>query len=477
MDVAETTLQFFGAVGTVTGSRALLKVADTSILLDCGLFQGPRELREKNWLVQDFDARKIDAVVLTHAHLDHSGYLPRLVKQGFSGPVYCSVGTSKLLSLVLRDSARLQAEDSDYANRTGHSRHKPALPLYDEADVEMLLKLVRPIRRNQWTALSKRVSFELRRAGHIVGASHVVFDVNMGQSSRKICFSGDVGRPNAWLLKAPDQGLEADVVILESTYGNRMHPTTNSIQDLAAVLKRVLNRGGVAVLPAFAIGRAQDLLFAISFAEKQGWMPSYPVILDSPMSSQATEIFVHDKEDSKLSSAFGTGQGSLFPKFFETAESTDESMLACMRDGPMVIVSASGMLSGGRVLHHLRERLPEEKNAVVFCGFQAEGTKGHFLQHARRNQDVLRVHHKEVPVNAEIVTLEGFSAHADQRELLDWLAGFRRLPKHVLLNHGESLAQTEFKKVLETRFPEIEIQIPQMNEKFQLLSSGSIQKI
>jgi metallo-beta-lactamase family protein len=467
-------LQFLGAAQTVTGSRTLLDYDHKRILIDCGLFQGPRSLRQRNW--DHFpEADKIDAVILTHAHIDHSGYLPKLVKDGFRGPIHCSKGTADLLRPLLLDAAHLQEEDAEFANRTRHSKHSPALPLFTEKDAYAALELVQAHERNQWYAITPRLNYRFLRAGHILGASIVQLtwmDTNGAKEEiRTITFSGDLGHDRSPLLKGPEAVLETDYLILESTYGDRSHSRKPPHEELAALVQRVATRGGVLVIPAFSIGRTQDILVILNELENAGRVPKLPIFLDSPMSQNVTEIYKRHPEDQKYFAVDPLQESPLEQSRFITVKSADESMLLCMRDGPMIVISAAGMLSGGRILHHLKHRLPDPRNAVLFVGFQAAETKGRLLQNGIQD---IRIHHQLVTVEAEIVTIDGFSAHGDVEDLTSWVARFQRRPKTIFLNHGEPEALFAFKNRLQTEFPEISVEIAELSRTWLLNGVDSV---
>jgi metallo-beta-lactamase family protein len=429
--------EFLGAAGRVTGSRTLIRYAPgKKLLLDCGLFQGTREEREKNWAPFLSESNRPDSIVITHAHLDHSGYLPRLYREGYRGPVYASEGTCELLDVLLKDAAKLQEEDAEYANRTGHSKHKPAQPLFDHNDAEGVLTLLQPQKRDEWIRIERDVGVRFGCAGHIPGASFVTFDFGGERGSRLVTFSGDIGHNRSQILRPPEDPGECDLLILESTYGGRFHSTLDPSTDFAKIAERTFRRNGVLVIPSFAVGRAQDLLFLIRSLEKSGRIPSVPVILDSPMATKATDIFLALREDHRSPDLFADGMSSLVPAQFENTTSIDESFLACLREGPLVVISASGMLSGGRVLHHLKKRLPEEQNTLLFVGYQAEGSKGRWILDHGREAGTVRIHHQEIQVAAEICSIEGLSAHGDQADLLSWVSKLRRPPQKVICNHG-----------------------------------------
>lgn len=455
-------LKFLGGSQTVTGSKISLSLEDKIFLIDCGLFQGGPELRAQNWDPFPIPVQKFQAVILTHAHLDHSGYLPRLVKQGYNGPVFCTQGTRDLCEILLLDSAHLQEEDAIYANKTGHSRHKPALPLYSAEDVEDTLKLFRPLQRNTWIAISESVSIRFRRSGHIVGSSFVELryqNLHSGES-KILVFSGDIGHNHSKILIGPDEAPpEADLLVLESTYGGKTRSRADPLVEMESVARRTLERGGVLLIPAFAVGRSQEVLHIIRLLEDAGKIPRVPVLLDSPLASKATSVFKNHPEDHVFGTAFLDFDLNFWPSRFEIIESTDDSFMACMRGGPLIVVSAAGMLSGGRILHHLKRRVSEEKNTVLFVGYQAEGSKGRYLQELKSGQGEIRIHHTQIPVNCEIVTLDSLSAHGDPQDLSDWLRKVSTTHTHILLNHGTPEAAKALKDHLGKAFNPKKIEI------------------
>jgi len=436
-----TKLRFLGAADTVTGSRTVVEYNQSRWLVDCGLFQGPKDFRQRNWQAFPVDPASLDAVILTHAHLDHVGYLPRLCSTGFKGRIYCSKGTADLARIILLDAAYLEEEFAKYANETGYSNHKPAFPLFTKEDAERAISQFEPVERYQWIKIGEHASFQLLRAGHIIGASYVQFHLVSDQKTCTITFTGDIGNNRSMILKGPDFLNSSDVLVLESTYGDRLQPRTDPLQELASVANRTFERGGVLVIPAFAVGRAQEVTFMFRQLENRKLIPKVPVILDSPMATSAMGICLKHTEDQILESSFLGSAENFKPAFFEVTESPDDSMVACMRDGPMVVISASGMLNGGRILHHLKHRLPNEKNTVMFTGYQADGTKGRFLQENSGKVECLRIHHRDVPINAEIVTLDVLSSHADYQDTMEWLDAMQVKPKIIALNHGHPNAQ------------------------------------
>lgn len=456
-------LKFLGAAQTVTGSRTLLSYRGKKYLVDCGLFQGPKEKRLLNW--EPFaEAQSIDAVILTHAHIDHSGYLPKLVKEGFRGPIYCSSGTADLCKILLLDSAYLQEEDARFANKTKHSHHDPALPLYTTADAEKALKLLKPVARDKWIDLTEGLSFILKRSGHIIGSSFVQFNYQIENGSRLLTFSGDIGNSRSEILKSPVAIQETDYLILESTYGNRIQDKSDPGIILGEVINKIASQGGVLVIPAFSVGRTQEILYYIRKLENAGKVPKLPVFVDSPMANHATEIYLKHTEDHELVFHEGELEPPICSSCYQPVKSVDESMMLCMRDGPIIVISAAGMLTGGRILHHLKHRLPVAKNIILFVGFQAEGTKGRLLQEGLLK---IRIHHQEIPVEAKIMSMESLSAHADANDIMNWLKRFSKKPSKIFINHGELPASQALQERIQKEMG-IVCQIPAPNEVVEL---------
>ena len=434
-------LTFLGAAGTVTGSRYLLEHRGHRLLVDCGLFQGYKNLRLMNWEPPPFDPGSLDAVLLSHAHLDHSGALPRLVKQGYRGRILATPATRELCEVLLPDSARLQEEDAAYLNRHGRSRHKPALPLYDERDAAQALERFDALAFGRSREVMPGVTLTLRPAGHILGASSVVLEAD----GTVVMFSGDVGRPDDPIHLAPETPPAFDYLVLESTYGDRLHPTGDVPAQLAQIVSRTVGRGGIVVMPAFAVGRAQVLLFLLSRLRSQGAIPDVPVYLNSPMAIDMSDIYLRHKESQRLTAADWTAMAGMT----RNIRTVDESKALSVRREPCVIVSASGMATGGRVLHHLKALAPDARNAIVFAGYQAGGTRGARMVAGERS---IRIFGEDVAVNAEVVSLQGLSAHADAGQLVDWLRGAPRSPRGVFLTHGEPGPADQLRQRLESNF-------------------------
>lgn len=423
------SLTSLGGAGTVTGSKHLLTSGDTRILVDCGLFQGLKNLRELNWQRLEVSPRDIDAVVLTHAHLDHCGYLPRLVLDGFRGKIFCTQATRDVAQLILLDSAWLQEKDADYANRKGFSKHQPALPLYTVPDAERALAHFETVALHSEVELPGGARLVLRRAGHILGATTAQIDIG----GQRIVFSGDLGRYNDRVMHDPEAVPAADYVVIESTYGNRRHDRADAVKMLGEVISRTVQRGGTVVIPAFAIGRAQSLIHDLWLLRQQGGLRHVPVYLDSPMASSATELLHRYKTEHKLEQ-----------RDFEDAcaavtyvRSVEESKALSANRYPKVILSASGMATGGRVLHHIAAFAPDHRNTLLFSGFQAAGTRGRKLLEGARE---VKMFGQWIPVKAEVAELPMLSAHADSDELIQWLSGFQQAPRRVFIVHGESEA-------------------------------------
>ncbi len=433
------SIRFLGAAGTVTGSRFLVEAGAVRVLVDAGLFQGPKELRLRNRAAWPVPPESIHAVVLTHAHLDHSGALPLLARQGFGGPVHCTPATRDLAGLLLPDSGRLQEEEARYANRAGYSKHAPnAAPLYTEADALAVLPALSPLPYGQQRRIAPGFSLRLHRAGHILGSALVELTVAADRAVR-LLFSGDLGRYGAPILPDPEPGLPADALVLESTYAGRRHDPEPPSQQLAAEIRGVVRTGGALIVPAFAVGRTQEVLFTLRELEARGEIPSIPVFVDSPMAVDATPIYLSHREDhdDEMTRRLAAGEEPLRPRLLTFCRSPDQSRRINDVDQPCVILSASGMATGGRVLHHLKRRLPDPRTTVLLVGFQAAGTRGWSLQTGART---LRIHGEDVPVQARVASISGFSAHADEAELSRWLASFPARPGRTFLVHGEPAA-------------------------------------
>ena len=430
-------LTFLGGTGTVTGSRYLVDGSRSRILVDCGLFQGLKGLRQRNWSALPVSIASIGAVVLTHAHVDHSGYLPKLYEQGYRGRVYCTHGTRDLLQLLLPDCAFLQEEEARYANKAGYSKHSPAKPLFTREDAEGALRLLEPMPFHESFSPGPGFTVRFTRAGHIVGSACVA----LGFDGTTLTFSGDVGRPQDPIMKPPEPLSPTDTLVIESTYGDRRHSAQPVHDELARVVNETSARGGVVVVPSFAVGRAQHLLHILATLKGEKRIPDLPIHLDSPMAIEATDLFCKYSDDHRLTSA----QCRLLSQSAHYARTADESKAIDASEGPMVIVSASGMATGGRVLHHLRRFLPDERNHILFVGHQAAGTRGRSLL---EGAEQLKMHGQYVRVRARVSQLDGLSAHADYAEIVAWLKASGIAPKRVFVTHGEPAAADALRRRL-----------------------------
>jgi metallo-beta-lactamase family protein len=435
-----TSITFLGAARTVTGSAYLVDSGRSQVMIDFGMFQGPKDIRQRNWVDPEFPAPQMEALVLTHTHLDHIGRVPRLVKNGFAGPIFCTPPTVELAEVLLKDAAHLQMEDAEYLNRKGLTSHKPAVPLFDDKDVERTLKLFVPVPLGKNHIAAPGVSFSYREAGHLLGAGSIDLTVeNTEGVMRRILFSGDVGRYNAVLAKDPDPCPEADYVLVESTYGNRQHPATSVQDQLQTVLARTFARNGVLLIPAFAVGRAQQMIWLMDRIVREQKLRPFPIYIDSPMAVDATRIYARHGEALKDALTLVGGDSVLNSKWVRLAKSRDESEALNKLKGPAVIISSSGMLTGGRILHHCRVRLPHPENTLLITGYQGEGTLGRRLI---EKAPTVRIHKSEIPVLAEVTDLKGLSGHADANELMRWMSGVKTPPKTVFVTHGEEDAAT-----------------------------------
>jgi metallo-beta-lactamase family protein len=440
------TLTFLGAAGTVTGSKHLIESGKTRLLLDCGLFQGLKGLRLRNWAPFPMPPSSIDAVLLSHAHIDHSGALPRLGREGFRGPIYCTRGTADLLQIMLPDAAHLQEEEAEFANRHRTSKHQPALPLFTTADAERVLTQVRPVAFNESFTPSPGVSARFINAGHILGAGLV--EVAIG--GRTLVFSGDLGRYGVPIMRDPDPVPAADVLLVESTYGNRLHPADDSSDKLVTAVRRAAQQKGWLLIPAFAVGRSQEILYDLRGLEDAGRIPPLPVYLDSPMAIEATVVYARHPEehDADLRKVEASGERPFAPKGMRICRTAEDSKRLNDIGGPGIIIAGSGMATGGRILHHLVRRLPEERTTVLFVGYQAAGTRGRLLREGAREIKMLG---QSVPVRASIMVSDSYSAHADQGEILRWLGGFARPPATTYIVHGEPDAAGALQALIASR--------------------------
>jgi metallo-beta-lactamase family protein len=460
-----STLRFWGGVGTVTGSKYMIEDAGRRVLVDCGLFQGLKQLRLRNWQAPPFNPRSLNTIVLTHAHIDHTGYLPRLVAEGYDGPVYCTRGTADLLNLLLPDAARIQEEDAEYANRKGYSKHRPALPLYTERDARAALKLVRRVDYHQPVEICAGFTARFRIAGHLLGSSLVLIECGAGGARRRILFSGDLGRYDRPILRDPEAPLACDYLLIESTYGDREHAPTDPKQELARIINQAAAEQSPVLIPAFAVGRTQELLYLIRELEDERAIPALPVTVDSPMANAATRIYEArpGEHDEEYASVLAAQRHPLRPRSFGTAATREESRALNEARGARVIIAASGMMTGGRVLHHARRMLPDPKAVIVFVGFQAAGTRGRRVVDGEREIKLLG---EMVPVRARIEQISGFSAHADWREVLRWLEAMPAAPRRTFVTHGEPEAAAAMARRIRERFG-WEVVIPEYGDEVE----------
>jgi metallo-beta-lactamase family protein len=445
-------ISFLGAAGTVTGSKYLVRLRGSAVLVDCGLFQGFKQLRLRNREHPSFDPALLDAVVLTHAHIDHSGYLPLLVRNGYEGPVYCTAATRDLCGVLLPDSGRLQEEEAEGANRHGYSRHSPALPLYTEADAHRALEYLVPIDLETPTELTGDLSVRLHHAGHILGAAMV----RLTADGSSVLFSGDLGRPSDPIIEPPVRIDAADYLVVESTYGDRDHDRDDPLEELATIIRRTVGRGGAVIVPAFAVGRAQLLLWMLHQLKEAHRIPDIPVYLDSPMAAEAGQIVRRHVGETRLSPR----ELDAMLRGVHVAASVEQSKALDERRGGSVIVSASGMATGGRVLHHIARLGRDPRNTILFTGFQAGGTRGADLLAGKRS---IKIHGEYVHVAAEVAIIDNLSSHADRSELLAWLSGFNRAPHVTYVTHGEPAAADALRRSIEERL-HWRVRVPEHNE-------------
>jgi len=461
-------LTFLGAARTVTGSQYVVEAESTRVMIDCGMFQGDRPLRQRNWEEPGVDPRSVPDLILTHTHLDHIGRLPRIVKQGFRGNVWCTPPTRELAEVLLLDAAHLQQEDADYLNRKHLTSHEPALPLFDTADVQETMKLFRTVALGESRELGPAFSFSYREAGHLLGAASVDLRVREKGGETRVLFSGDVGRFGSVLVKDPVLAPEADYLVIESTYGNRSHSAVPVQEQLEGVLARTFARGGVLLVPAFAVGRAQQLIWMMDDLVSRGRLRPFPVHLDSPMAVDATRIYAQYPDSHRVSLNGMGGRSLLYGKWVHLHRTQAESMALNSMKGPAVIISSSGMLTGGRILHHCRVRLPHPENTLLITGYQAENTLGRALLDGVH---VVRIHKSEIPVLAEVASLKGMSGHADAAEMMRWMSAVQR-PRTVFLTHGETDAALALagRLTLERGF---KTQVPTLGETLELAEGGA----
>lgn len=462
----DVKVKFLGAAKTVTGSKYYLEIDDFNLLVDCGLFQGLKEQRLRNWSELPVDVNKIDAVVLTHAHIDHSGYLPRLVKDGFSGPIYCTSATASLLEIMLRDAAKLQEEEAEFARKKGYSRHENPQPLFNSDDAEAALSMLVPHPYKKTITISDRVQVSFYDAGHILGSSIVELLLHGSTQQKKIVFSGDLGRYNQPLLHDPTTMEEADILFIESTYGDRLNSNENLAEEFATIVNEALDKGGCLLIPSFAVGRTQLLLYYFHYLFENKLVPEIPVYVDSPMAISATQIHKKHREDHKLSEG---REDSIFDNaFFKYYRSQESSLNLNDVNNQAVIISASGMCTGGRILHHLYHRLPRKNDTLLFTGYQAEGTRGRRLLEGEPTSRIFGI---DVPVKCHVKHINGLSAHGDQAELLRWAGNYKNAPKMTFIVHGEEKGATIMARKLQKELNWPNVVVPNYLESFELFSA------
>jgi metallo-beta-lactamase family protein len=430
----DVKVKFLGATGTVTGSRFLLDIGKFRLLFDCGLFQGLKELRLRNWEPFPVDAESIDAVVISHAHIDHTGYLPRLVKEGFSGPIFCTKPTADLMEIMLLDSAKLQEEEADYANEKGYSKHPNPQPLYTTSDAQAVLPQLKRYNFGDRIQLNENIQFVFREAGHLLGAAITELYIKGDNQTKKLVFSGDLGRNNDIMLRPPAVIEEADILFVESTYGNKSNPSNAPAADLERIINETFKRGGVVLIPAFAVGRTQLLLYYLHTLMEENKIPDVPVYIDSPMAISATYLYYRYPDYHKVKfnqSEFAQKMETNMLMFVKTSQHS-KSLNAIKKNA--IIISSSGMMTGGRILHHLYHRLRNPEDTVIVAGYQAEGTRGRKLVD---KEPTIRIFGEEVPVNCKVENMTSLSGHADRDELFQWMKGFKASPKMVFTVHGE----------------------------------------
>jgi metallo-beta-lactamase family protein len=457
-------LSFHGAAQTVTGSKHLLEIDGRRVLVDCGQFQGLKQLRELNWAPLPFDVHTLDAVVLTHAHLDHCGLLPKLVAAGYDRRIFCTPGTLDLCRVVLPDAGRLQEEDARQANKHGYTRHEPAKPLFTEADAFRTVTQLQPVGYERPIEILPGVEIDFLPAGHLLGSAYVRVRVG-GQQGTTVLFGGDLGRYGRPVLPDPSSVRHADVLLLESTYGNRVHPEDDGGEALAQVIRSTIERKGKVIVPSFAIGRVEEVLYWIKRLEDEKRIPVTPVFVDSPMAKEALRYYSQrmNELDPEMG-AHGRAVHVFATARFKVVQSVEESKQLTASRLPAIVISSSGMATGGRVLHHLEKALPDARNTVMFVGFQSEGTRGRALVDGARE---VKIHGRIIPVGATIARIDAMSAHADQQEILRWLGGFEKPPARTFLVHGEPDAQATLKRAIEDAL-HWNVHVPSMGESVEI---------
>ena len=454
-------LSFHGAAGTVTGSRYLLEVGDRKLLIDCGMFQGVKQIRKRNWDEPEFAPRDVDTVLLTHAHLDHTGWLPRLDKLGFQGKVLATRPTIELTKIVLADAARLQEEDAKWANKKGYSRHKPALPLFDREDADRVCKRLTRIPLDEWNDLGDGIRARWRDSGHLLGACLIQVEIDTPDGTKRLTFSGDIGRFDFPLHVDPEPRPASDVLVMESTYGGRRHPQMK--EEVFDVVGRALEGGGTVLVPAFALGRSQLLALLLLREMDAGNIPQVPIHLDSPMAIRASKVYYEHLDEKWVDEDVACCEDDFLQRV-KMHSSTDESKELNRKDGPRVIIAGSGMLTGGRILHHLSARASDPKNLALLVGYQAEGTRGRRLL---RRERFVRIHGRDIPIHCQVAVLNGLSGHADEEELLRWYDTAGDAPAVTYVTHGEPKAAAALQERLTQRGAPRVI-APEIGDRFEV---------
>jgi len=463
----DVRVKFLGGAQTVTGSKYLLEIDDFNLLLDCGLFQGLKNLRTRNWDDFPIDASQVDVIVLTHAHIDHSGYLPRIVKQGFSGPIYCTNATASLLEIMLKDAAKLQEEEAEFARKKGYSHHSPPLPLFKMEDAEKALSMIKEVHYQNEVSISEKISCIFEDAGHILGSSIVTFKLHGDKQKKKIVFSGDLGRYNQPLLKDPTPVKEADILFIESTYGSRNNVINDVEEQLAGIVNETFQNGGCLLIPSFAVGRTQLLLYYFHYLISNKLIPECNVYIDSPMAISATYLHKVHREDHKLSVGRQEHESIFDDGHFKYYRSQESSVNLNSLDKNAVIISASGMCTGGRILHHLYHRLSRKNDTLLFVGYQAEGTRGRRILDGEPESRIFGI---DVDVKCNIKQIDGLSAHADQSELLQWASRIKSAPKMTFIVHGELESSKTMASKLNEELDWPNVVIPEYLESFELFT-------
>ena len=462
-------ITFQGAAGTVTGSRYLLEAGSRRFLVDAGLFQGRKDLRLLNWRNPSFDPHSIDAVLLTHAHLDHSGYLPRLAREGYRGPIYCTDATQDLANILLLDAAKLQEEDAAYANRKHYSKHDPALPLFTTDDAHAALRMMKGVDYGEWLGLAGGSRARFHEAGHILGSAFIEWELREEAEAEplRVVFSGDIGRYNAPIHRDPDPLVASDVLVVESTYGDRLHDATPLREAVRKPIADTIARGGTVLIPSFAVARAQIVTMLLADLIRSGDLPSVPIHVDSPMAVNVTEVYDRYARRGLLDPGLvADGRDELMPPGVQFARTVEESKQINFLKGPRIIISASGMMTGGRVLHHAERLLPDKRNLVLLVGYQAAGTRGRLLEDGAQ---YLRMHGHDVAVRAEVVCVHSLSAHADAAELIRWVKSAPEPPRIAFVTHGEADSSAAFAARLRGEVG-LHAYTPELNESCDLLN-------